>query len=60
MKITQEVAERYPKLLETIDYFNREETSVFWEASVSGLSIVEAAPDVLTWEFKVEENHCNQ
>ncbi|KAI9353923.1 HotDog domain-containing protein [Pilaira anomala] len=60
MKTTQEVAERYPKILETVDYFNREESFAFWEGNVSGLSIVEAAPDVLTWEFKVEEKHCNQ
>ncbi|GAA5797085.1 HotDog domain-containing protein [Helicostylum pulchrum] len=62
MKITQDISERYPKLLETVDYYNRTtiQRPVFWEDNVGGLSIVEAVTDRLTWEFLVEESHCNQ
>lgn len=61
MQIYPEVAEKYPKLLEMVNYYRRKNDAVFWEDSVgTSLTIVEAEPDKLTWEFIVEENHCNQ
>jgi hypothetical protein len=62
MQIVSEVAEKYPKLAETVNLYVRKSGGpVFWEDSVgNSLTIVEAEPDKLTWEFVVEENHCNQ
>lgn len=63
MRIVEDVAVRYPKLKENVDYFNSRqgESTVFWEDLVSPtLCIVEAVPDKVVWEFKVEEKHCNQ
>jgi hypothetical protein len=62
MKVTEEIATRYPKIKETVDYYVRKTAGpVFWEDNVGGsLSIVAAVPDKLTWEFEVKECHCNQ
>ncbi|KAK4512749.1 uncharacterized protein ATC70_003455 [Mucor velutinosus] len=62
MKITQEAANAYPRLQEMVDYYNKKaDGPTFWEHSVEQyLSITAAKPDVLSWEFTVEELHCNQ
>lgn len=62
MKVTEEIAQRYPKIKETVVHFSKREASpVFWEDNVGeSLSIVGAVPDKLTWEFEVNENHCNR
>ncbi|ORY99221.1 HotDog domain-containing protein [Syncephalastrum racemosum] len=62
MKISSEAAERYPKLAELVAlYSSRNEKAVFWEDKLhQSLSIVEASPNKLVWEFVVDEVHCNQ
>ncbi|KAI9244302.1 HotDog domain-containing protein [Phascolomyces articulosus] len=62
MKITAEAAKKYPALEELVSlYSSRQQKSVFWEDKVHAeLEIVDALPNKLIWEFKVEEKHCNQ
>lgn len=62
MKLAPGIAEKYPKLAEIVTHFsNNSKKSVFWDRFISpSLFIVSAEPDVLTYEFKVEEGHCNQ
>ncbi|KAI8370320.1 HotDog domain-containing protein [Radiomyces spectabilis] len=62
MQIASHVVHKYPALKEHCDiYSNRKAKHVFWEDQVAhSLSIVDAAPNKLIWEFTVEEIHCNQ
>ncbi|KAI7882933.1 Thioesterase/thiol ester dehydrase-isomerase [Lichtheimia hyalospora FSU 10163] len=62
MKITPEAASKYPDLDDLVNlYSRRNKQSVFWEDQVHAhLSIVDAQPNMLVWEFDVEEKHCNQ
>lgn len=62
MKITNDAATSYPRLQDMVDYYNQKaDGPTFWEHSVEKyLSITAAKPNVLSWEFKVEEFHCNQ
>ncbi|KAG2204192.1 hypothetical protein INT46_006076 [Mucor plumbeus] len=62
MKITKDAATSYPRLQDMVDYYNQKaDGPTFWEHSVEKhLSIIAAKPNVLSWEFKVEEFHCNQ
>ena len=62
MKITAEVAQKYPSLEELVRlYSSRQGKSVFWEDKVHGeLEIVDASPNKLIWDFQVKEKHCNQ
>lgn len=62
MKIAAGIAEKYPKLEEIVTHYsNNSEKSVYWDRALSPyLHIVAAEPDVLTYEFKVGEQHCNQ
>ncbi|KAI8880938.1 Thioesterase/thiol ester dehydrase-isomerase [Backusella circina FSU 941] len=60
MKITDAIAEKYPKLLENTTYYNMSEKPTFWEDLLSKqMSIVAAEPDKLTWKFTVKDQHCN-
>lgn len=62
MQITAEAAAKYPALKELVDiYSHRQETTVFLEDKIhKDLTIVEARPNKLIWEFNVQEAHCNQ
>ncbi|KAF7726906.1 hypothetical protein EC973_008201 [Apophysomyces ossiformis] len=62
MKILPEVAEKFPRLAEQlIICTRRDENTRYWEDSVySHLTVVEAAPDKVVWQFVVDESHCNQ
>jgi hypothetical protein len=61
MKITDDIAERYPKLLENTTYYNMSEKHTFWEDLLSKeMSMVAAEPDKLTWKFVVKDLHCNR
>lgn len=62
MKITNDAATSYPRLQDMVDFYNQKaDGPIFWEHSVEkNLSITAAKPNVLSWEFKVEEFHCNQ
>lgn len=61
MRIAPHVAEKYPHLLDFVNLYNsREGNTVFWEDKVvENLTIVDAVPDKLVWEFEVKEAHCN-
>lgn len=62
MKIAPHIAEKYPKLLEFVNFTveKHAEGALAWENNTSSsLSIVDAEPDKLTWEFQVEQHHCN-
>lgn len=62
MKITPEAATKYPDLDDLVKlYSRRNQQAIFWEDQVHAhLSIVDAQPNKLVWEFDVEEKHCNQ
>jgi acyl-coenzyme A thioesterase 13 len=62
MNVAEEVAQRYPRIKETVSYYLKEaDGPSFWEEYVAkSLTIVAAVPDKLTWEFEVLESHCNQ
>ena len=62
LKITPEAASKYPDLDDLVNlYSRRNQQAIFWEDQVHAhLSIVDAQPNKLVWEFDVEEKHCNQ
>ncbi|KAI8327021.1 hypothetical protein EDC96DRAFT_533015, partial [Choanephora cucurbitarum] len=62
MKIAKEVAEKYPRLeLYATSFFTKSKDDLTsWDDSIaSTLSLVDAGPNKLTWEFVVEQSHCN-
>ncbi|OBZ82707.1 Acyl-coenzyme A thioesterase 13 [Choanephora cucurbitarum] len=62
MKIAKEVAEKYPRLeLYTTSFFKKsKDDPVSWDDPIANtLSLVGAGPNKLTWEFVVEQPHCN-
>ncbi|KAI8143650.1 HotDog domain-containing protein [Fennellomyces sp. T-0311] len=61
MRINPSVGEKYPLLQEMVtNYAERNKTKIFWEDKVQGeLTLVNAVPNKLTWEFEVKDKHCN-
>ncbi|KAL0095413.1 HotDog domain-containing protein [Phycomyces blakesleeanus] len=61
MKINPVIAEKYPSLKQCVDLYNdRVEKTHYWENSVvSNMTIVDAKPNQLIWEFYVEQRHCH-
>ncbi|KAI8074285.1 HotDog domain-containing protein [Gilbertella persicaria] len=62
MKLLDSIAQEYPRLSDMVQHYAREKpTGPFcWEDYVGpNLRIIAAEPDKLTWEFKVDEQHCN-
>ncbi|KAG0169637.1 hypothetical protein DFQ28_011017, partial [Apophysomyces sp. BC1034] len=62
MKVSPEIIAQYPRLGEMVAVVTKRGGDAdFWDDHIySNLTIIDAAPGKLTWEFEVEDMHCNQ
>ncbi|GAB5591159.1 hypothetical protein Unana1_06059 [Umbelopsis nana] len=59
MKINPGVADNFPRLVEHVNFWNRAGNHT-WDASINAnLTIIEARPNFLVYEFIVGETHVN-
>lgn len=59
MKIDPQVESKFSRLAENVQMWNTHNDNT-WDASISqNLTIVEARPNFLVFEFEVAENHTN-
>ncbi|KAI7847347.1 hypothetical protein BDC45DRAFT_575942 [Circinella umbellata] len=61
MKINPQIAKDYPFLYQSaIQYKERGEKNKLWqEQVVNELSLIDAKPNKIIWEFEVKDEHCN-
>lgn len=63
MQILPDVAVKYPQLKERVERMNNYEQNhgPFWDDGIlSKMTLIDAMPNKVVWEFKIEKRHCNQ